>query len=203
MIIAIEPPKHLLYFSPVAWASYAQRPHYFARHFLRARGASVTWVDPYPTRLPHLSDLGGRPSDRMPGTSDARVTVVGVPAWPVEPLPGGALVNRALRWRGLLPRLAAGMTATDGVIGIGRPSALAVLALDAVPARLRFYDAMDDFPEFYGGLSRRSMRGREGQVAAGVDRVCASSDALIAKFARQGVQATLVRNAYALDTLPS
>lgn len=186
----------------MAWASYAQRPHYFARHFLRAPGASVTWVDPYPTRLPHLADLRRRPSEAGAGVPDDRVTVVGIPAWPVEPLPGGALANRTLRWRGLLPRLAARMTPRTGVIGVGRPSALAALALGMVPARFRFYDAMDDFPEFYGGLSRRSMRRREQEVVAGVDRVCASSDALAAKFARQGVPASLVRNAYAMDTLP-
>ena len=77
IIDAIEPPKHLLYFSPVAWASYAQRPHYFTRHFLRAPGASVTWVDPYPTRLPNLADLRGRPPDAAVAVSDDRVTVVG------------------------------------------------------------------------------------------------------------------------------
>jgi hypothetical protein len=193
----------LLYFSPVPWNSYAQRPHYFARHFLERGGASVAWVNPYPTRLPGLSDLRGRPSHPVAAEADPRVTVIDAGAWPIEPLPGGSFVNRTLRWRGLVARLAGRMSGGDGIIGVGRPSALAALALRTVPARRRFYDAMDDFPEFYRGLSRRSMRRRENEVVAGVDRVYAASDALAAKFARRGVEAVLVRNAYAMRTLPA
>lgn len=187
----------------MAWNSYAQRPHYFARYFLDHGGASVAWVNPYPTRLPGIADLRRRPPDPPPGEADPRVTVIDVRAWPVEPLPGGAVLNRALRWRGLVARLARGMSAGEGVIGVGRPSALAALALRAIPARRRFYDAMDDFPEFYRGLSRRSMRRREDEVVAAVDRVYASSDALAAKFGRRGVEPGLVRNAYAMRTLPA
>jgi hypothetical protein len=47
------------------------------------------------------------------------------------------------------------------------------------------------------------MRRREDQVTAAVDRVHAASDALVAKFARRGVRASLVANAYAMGTLPS
>jgi hypothetical protein len=196
------PPLNLLYFSPVDWSSYAQRPHSFARHFLERGGASVTWVDPYPTRLPALSDLRRRPADAVAAEPHPRLTVVGIPAWPIEPLPGGALANRSLRWRGLVARLAHGMSQSDGIIGVGRPSALAVLALRAIPARRRFYDAMDDFPEFYSGLSRRSMWRRERAVTAAVDRIYAASDVLAAKFSRLGVEPVLVRNAYAMRTLP-
>ena len=49
----------LVYFAPVAWDSYLQRPHYVARHFL-ARGGRVLWIDPYPTRFPMLRDLRRR-----------------------------------------------------------------------------------------------------------------------------------------------
>lgn len=202
IIDRIPPPKQLLYFSPVEWDSYAQRPHYVARHFLDRGGAAVTWVDPYPNRLPRLGDLRRRVPRRPRVDEDPRVTVVRVPAWPVEPLPGGPVLNRALRWTGVLDTLGRAMAGGDGVIGVGRPSALAVTALARFPSRARFYDAMDDFPEFYRGLSRRSMRRREDAVLAGVDRVYAASDALVEKFARRGVKATLVANAYAMGTLP-
>ena len=46
----------LLYFAPVPWDSYEQRPHYFARHWLDLGGA-VLWIDPYPSRLPRWNDL--------------------------------------------------------------------------------------------------------------------------------------------------
>jgi hypothetical protein len=199
---AIAPPKLLLYFSPVAWDSYAQRPHHFARHFLARGGDAVLWVDPYPNRLPGLGDLKRRRAHPVAVEPEPRVRVLDVPAWPVEPLPGGVALNRTLRWRGLLARLE---RETDGAlltIGVGRPSALAVLALDRLRARARFYDAMDDFPEFYSGLSRRSMRRREDEVAARVDRVYAASDPLVAKFAARGLAAVPLPNAYAMRTLP-
>jgi hypothetical protein len=202
IIDAIAPPNLLLYFSPVARDSYAQRPHYVVRHFLDRGGARVVWVDPYPNRLPVLADLRRPPSPPAPRDPDPRVAVLRVPAWPVEPLPGGAALNRALRWRRVLARLEAETAGGDAIIGIGRPSALALLALARLRARARFYDAMDDFPEFYGGLSRRSMRRREDAVVAAVDRVYAASDALVAKFARRGVKAALVANAYPMGTLP-
>ena len=202
IIDAIAPPKLLLYFSPVAWQSYAQRPHHFARHFLDRGGDGVVWVEPYPNRLPGLADLRARRAHPVAVEPEARVRVVDVPAWPVEPLPGGAALNRALRWGGLLGRLERETAGAELTIGVGRPSALAVLALDRLPARARFYDAMDDFPEFYDGLSRRSMRRREDEVVARVDPVYATSDALVAKFAARGRSAVPLPNAYAMGTLP-
>ena len=201
IVDAIARPKQLLYFSPVRWDSYAQRPHYFARHFLARGGASVLWVDPYPTRLPELADLRRPRGLGLRVEADPRVAVVEAPAWPVEPLPGGAALNRALRWGPLLARLDREVE-PDAVIGVGRPSALAALALDRLSGRTSFYDAMDDFPEFYSGLSRRSMRAREDAVVARVGRVFAASDALVAKFAARGVGAVRVLNAYPMRALP-
>ena len=36
----------LVYFSPVPWASYAQRPHKFVEWFHARRVLKVRWVDP-------------------------------------------------------------------------------------------------------------------------------------------------------------
>lgn len=186
----------------MAWDSYAQRPHYFARYFLARGGGAVLWVDPYPNRLPGLADLRRPEATRARADPDPRVGVLRVPAWPIEPLPGGPVLNRALRWGSAIDRLARVAVGTDAILGVGRPSALALLALARLPAVSRFYDAMDDFPEFYSGLSRRSMRRREDAVLRAVDRVYAASDALVKKFARAGVKATLVANAYAMASLP-
>ena len=191
-----------MYFSPVAWDSYAQRPHHFARHFLDRGGDGVLWVNPYPNRLPGLEDLRFRRAHPVAVSPEPRVRVVDVPAFPIEPLPGGVALNRALRWRGLLARLERETDGADLTLGVGRPSALAVLALDRLRAQARFYDAMDDFPEFYAGLSRRSMERREDEVAARVDVVYAASDALAAKFDRRGFRTIAVKNAYAMRTLP-
>jgi hypothetical protein len=191
----------VLYFAPVAWDSPAQRPHHVVRCFLDA-GREVTWVDPYPGRRPGPRDLFRRRPAGLPQPPPSGLTVIAPRAWPVEPLPGGARLNGALFWRGLMRRLGRAMEQGQAAIGVGRPSALAALALRQLPARLRFYDAMDDFPLFYGGLSRRALDRRERDVLARVDRLFVSSSALVEKFRARGAQPVLMRNALDSDSLP-
>ena len=47
----------LVYLSPVPLASFAQRPHHFVRWFHERFDATVTWIEPYPARLPRATDL--------------------------------------------------------------------------------------------------------------------------------------------------
>ena len=145
----------LLYFSPVDAASYAQRSHYMVRAWLNEGVDSVLWVDPYPCRLPRWSDLGrvrGRPGQATP--CDRRVIVLAPPALPIEPLPLGTWLNRRLLWRRTwraIERYAAGGRL---VVGVGRPSGMALAAVRELRPQSSFFDAMDNFPEFHGGLSR-------------------------------------------------
>lgn len=195
----------LLYFSPVAWDSYEQRPHYFVRHALTAGAAHVTWINPYPTRLPQLSDLP-RLRHTGPGLSldrPDRLTVVDVTGLPIDPLPGGAWLNTAICWRHPLRALARDADRATTIIGIGRPSALALAALRQVPHAWSFYDAMDAFPEFYRGRSRTFTAHVERQIATSVTRVFASSTALFTKFARVHPAVTLMRNGYDMSLLGS
>jgi hypothetical protein len=104
----------------------------------------------------------------------------------VEPLPGGTPLNRRLLWAGVLHRSEQFAAGGDTVIGVGRPSRLALLALVRARHQASFFDAMDAFPEFYRGLSRRSMARVEAEVANGVDTVWASSSALLEKFRGRG-----------------
>jgi len=191
----------LIYFSPVFWSSFRQRPHFMVAHFIGQLGARVLWVDPYPNRLPRLADLrraGGlhdQHTEPQPG-----VTVVSPRALPIEPLPGGSWLNRHALWPETLRRIDA--FAADGddelLIGIGRPSRLALLVMQRLDFRASFFDAMDDFPEFYSGLSRRSMERVETQVARRVGRVLVSSSFLRDKFRRNGLgeRLTTVFNAF-------
>ncbi len=90
----------LVYFSPVPYGSYAQRPHFMVSAFADAGFERVLWVDPYPTRLPIPMDvrrLGRRPSEAGPPL-DPRVRVLRPLALPIEPLPMGGLVNHGLFW---------------------------------------------------------------------------------------------------------
>lgn len=197
-------PQRLIYFSPVFWKSFRQRPHFMATHFLEHVGERVLWIDPYPNRLPRLGDLrrgGGIHNQQTP--VPAGLECLSPRALPVEPLPGASGVNRLLFWTGLLARMAEFTAGGDTVIGVGRPSRLALQTLAKVPHRGSFLDAMDDFPEFYSGLSRRSMGRVESDLATRVDRVWASSTRLLQKFSERGLGDHLVPvfNAFNNDSL--
>jgi hypothetical protein len=119
---------------------------------------------------------------------------------PIDPLPGGPRVNERLFWRPLLERLRHSEGRT--IVGFGRPTALALEACDRLPAARRFYDAMDDFPEFYHGRSRAATARVEAALASRVDRVVVSSTYLEQKFARLGHQPIRLSNAYDMSLLP-
>jgi hypothetical protein len=194
----------LIYFAPVPWDSYEQRPHYFARHVMD-RGGRVLWIDPYPARLPALADVWQwrDRAARMPLARPDRLDVLGVRALPIDPLPGGVALNRHLFWKTVLDRLRAFAPNGSAVLGIGRPTSLAAAALDACRPAWSFYDAMDDFPQFYSGRSRRATAAVEHAIARRVTRVFTSSSALTAKFARVAHDVTHVPNAYDMSLLPA
>lgn len=186
----------LIYFSPVHAGSYAQRPHFMVRAWLGAGVESVLWVNPYPCRLPHLRDLRRPRGLDNQGTSlDGRVRVLNVPALPIEPLPLGTRLNRQLLWKNSWREIEQFTAEAPTIFGIGRPSGLALAALRELQPAASFFDAMDNFPEFHRGLSRRAMRRHEDAVADNVDTVVASSAFLAEKFLRRGLRVEKVLNA--------
>ena len=192
----------LIYFSPVLYKSYAQRPHYMVRNLLLSRIDRVLWLEPYPTRLPQLLDFRLGLGKRDAIQSSEKLETLLVSALPIEPLPGGAFLNQFLKWRNVRKRLRD--FAGDGLcmIGVGRPSQLAVWALDNLPHSRSFFDAMDDFPAFYRGLSAMSMTRRELRVAAMVNEIYCSSHALLDKYRKYGTSAQLMLNGYNMTDLP-
>ena len=194
----------LLYFSPVVWDSYEQRPHYFARDFLATGGTSVIWINPYAARLPSVRDLSRADLRDAPLTlaRPEGLTVLDAGGLPVDPLPGGTRLNTRLFWTQLLKQLEQEAARDRAILGIGRPTALALTALTRLNVSASFYDAMDDFPEFYRGRSREATRRVEREIAARVGRIVVSSTHLQAKFAGAGPEVTLLRNAYDMSLLP-
>lgn len=173
--------------------------------YLQTRGVTrVVWIDPYPVRLPSWRDLR-RPHTRIHRERPANgaVTVITPRALPVEPFAVGRAVNDWLSHAALLRRLRA-MTHPDTlVVGIGRPSHLAVTAIASLPAARRFYDAMDDVPAFYQGAAASAVARSEAAIAARVDVVLASAVSLQEKFANPSVPVRLVPNACDVPALPS
>ena len=98
----------LVYFSPVPWVSFAQRPHKFVEWFHASRGGEVLWVDPYPTRLPKLADFrrikvagGGTTKLAVNVSTPAWLTVLHPYSLPIEPLPGAGVIN-GLLWKDVI-----------------------------------------------------------------------------------------------------
>lgn len=196
----------LVYLSPVPWASFAQRPHKFVEWFHARHGGEVLWVDPYPTRLPKIGDFRREKSAVVAGVTSS----VELPPWlqvvrpralPIEPLPGSGALNRFL-WRDVLNQVDQFLTEPNGLIGIGKPSALALQVLSRHLEVQSFYDAMDDFPAFYEGWSRQAMAQRERAVAAQASNILVSSTALAGRFHSHKPKVFMALNACATEMLP-
>jgi hypothetical protein len=186
----------MIYLSPVPWASFSQRPHHFVNWYHNQTGESVLWIDPYPTRLPSLNDF----RRKLPFADQQNVTA---PPWlqvckpqtlPIEPIPGSAIVLKQL-WRNVFKKTAAFSEGGPCMICIGKPSELALQLLTRIPQSYAVYDAMDDFPAFYQGLSRWSMERRQQQLIRRVSKVLASSTALRDKLLSMTDKVELALNA--------
>jgi glycosyltransferase involved in cell wall biosynthesis len=120
---------------------------------------------------------------------------------PLEPMPGCSRLNRRL-WRNIFGAIKEFSITSEIVLAIGKPSALAQLLLERHPHCTSMYDAMDDFPAFYSGLSRRALVRRERAIARLVDVVWTSSSELQAKWKRQHPEVRVVKNGLDLAGLP-
>ncbi|WP_432732495.1 hypothetical protein R0381_000940 [Jeongeupia wiesaeckerbachi] len=191
----------IVYFAPVPFSSYWQRPHYMM-HYLLKRGhvTRVLWIDPYPTRLPRLSDL----SVDFSSSADVSEPVDGISvlrprALPLEPLTSINWLNYFL-WRGTWREIQIALADESCCIGVGRPSILAAQAIKFAAQRGKsFLDIMDDFSEFYSGLSAKSMRQRELELIDVVDRVYVSAESLGHRVSQRQRQPVLLPNAYQMD----
>lgn len=195
----------LVYLSPVPWRSFAQRPHKFVGWFHNETQGDVLWVDPYPTRFPSLADLRRISSDSNQKSAESPpswIEVLEPRALPLEPLPLSGWLN-AMFWGPVRRRVSNFSDDHEAMLVIGKPSALALAMLRQRRWLLTAYDAMDDFPAFYSGMSRRAMVCRERLLVRQVDKVLASSTALQGHWRDLRDDVVLVRNGLDIDILPA
>lgn len=193
---------NLVYLASVPWASFAQRPQKFVAWFRQQTAGQVLWIDPYPTRLPNLGDF-----TRARETSDASIQppanmrVLRPRALPIEPLAGLHALN-SIFWNDILKGVEACLKSGPTILGVGKPSRMALRILEKYQFERSFYDAMDDYPAFYSGLSRRSMAQREKELANHVSKMLVSSTELKQRWQGQP-NLELALNACDLASLPS
>lgn len=186
----------LVYLSPVPWDSAAQRPHFFVDLAKKSGFSEVLWVEPYPGRLPQLKDLrkGYRQDAETSIQRDQGIELFHVRALPMEPLvPIFRLLNRRVL-RSAVDTIRAFSEGRDVVLIVGKPSVLALDLIQLMSWQAVVYDAMDDFPAFYSGLSQKHMSRLEHELAAKSDHILCSSEKLISKFRDSG-KTELVLNA--------
>lgn len=190
----------LIYLAPLAWSSFAQRPHMFVRWFHEKYQCPVLWVNPYPTRLPTFNDF-----KRIAQSLDDCATeipdwleVVSPKSLPIEPLVGSQFIH-AFLWHPLLEQIKNFSAQTATLLAIGKPSEFALQSLKILPGCKSFYDAMDDYPQFYSGLSRAAFVRREQALVKQVTHMSVSSSGLKSKWSgiREDIQ--LVPNALMPD----
>ncbi|MWK57150.1 glycosyltransferase [Pseudomonas otitidis] len=199
----------LIYLSPMPWHSFTQRPHELVRCFHERTGEPVLWIEPYPTRFPTLNDLP-RLRAALRRSEQPLLQAPEVPSWlrlvqpiamPIEPLPGSGWLNRPL-WQSVLEQVRH-FAEKPTMLGIGKPSSLALRLLREPLFQTSFYDAMDNFSEFYEGFSRRAMERRQRLTAQAVSTVLTSSSALQAQMSTLSANVMLLGNACAAERLPS
>ncbi len=192
----------LIYLASVPWSSFSQRPHELIRYFHSVTRGDVLWIDPYPGRFPSISDLL-HPRPKTNGTNydiPPWLTVVQARALPIEPLPFSGSINRLL-WR-------EAESAVDGfiddstILGVGKPTTLALRLLSRLRFSWSFYDIMDDNPAFYRGWSRLAMANRERRLISAVSTVFTSSSLLRERAQPVARDVRLVLNACATDRMP-
>lgn len=194
----------LVYLSPVPWESFAQRPHKFVEWFHKRSGEEVLWIDPYPARFPALSDFNRLHSPALQAMYEhpSWIKVVKPTAVPLEPLPGSGWLN-ALVWRHVFTQLDTFVNRGAALVVIGKPSVLALATLKKFQWCRSVYDAMDDFPAFYKGLSRIALRWREEQLVRLVSDIWVSSTALRRRWNDLRPDVQLVHNGLDLSALPA
>jgi len=194
----------LIYLSPLPWSSFAQRPQKFVRWFHEVTGGDVLWVEPYPSRFPILSDLKKlRVSDRTErDTSESWLTVVNPSALPIEPLPGSGVINGYLMWRNALSVIKTFSRKKETLLVIGKPTVLALKVLSLLKDTKSIYDAMDDFPSFYEGISKKAMSRREIAITKQVSSLLVSSTDLKKKWETLRPDLTVIPNALDTEMLP-
>ncbi len=198
----------VVYISPVPWNSYQHRPHFMVRALLAGQVDELLWIDAYPIRLPRPEDFarrGVQVRQDIPPTGG--LEVFRPLALPIEPLPLGSWLNRTFFWRSVFQRVrsfAAAAFAGGGswTLVVGRPCRLALDIFQKLRPPWSVFDAMDDFPEFYRGLSRAACRRTERAIAEQVDLVVASSTRLGEKFAWRAPHVLRASNGYPMALLP-
>lgn len=193
----------LVYCSPVKWRSFAQRPHEFVDWYHETFGGKVLWIEPYATRLPKLNDISNNSFmdiTKKGNNAPEWLQIFYTSALPIEPLPLSHLINQIF-WLKIIKCINSFTINSKSYLVIGKPSILALKIIKKINFNYVYYDAMDDFPAFYTGISLRTMEKVEREIIRKIDCCITSSNYLKKKIIRKGLKVKFVPNAFKKELL--
>ncbi|CCN70288.1 glycosyl transferase [Vibrio nigripulchritudo] len=190
----------LVYLSPVKWESIAQRPHFFVKSALNVGFESILWVEPTPSRLPKIRDIKTKLVSVEANSFDKpeNVDILSLRMLPLEPL---GTINKffnsceILRCIKTLERF----LSEDTILVIGKPSQLAQTIIERLDFSTVIFDVMDDFPEFYSGVSSRKMEKIHHSIICRSELCLFSSHNLKTKYGSFTQSNMLILNACDVD----
>ncbi len=191
------------YLSPINWDSIKQRPHYFVDWLHKRTLQKVVWIDPYPTRLPNMKDLNrfsSSSNDYQKNNAPKWIKIKKTKALPIEPI---NLINylNYLIWYSFIKELKENSTKEDSLI-IGKPSKFALKIIKEFNFKIKIYDAMDDFPYFYNGLSFISQKKNLKKLLDKVDIITTSSLNLKNNYRQRNCKTLYIKNGGDFSSLP-
>ncbi len=167
------------------------------RYLVDTFDVKILWVNPFPARLPRISDLSRRHDVYNQGTQEhPDIQVYSHRPLPVEPLVNCHKLYQKFFLKKMIQQILYFVGNDAAALGIGKPCCLAKVLLENEHFCRSFYDAMDDYPEFHTGISRKYISSMEKSVAGSVDQVFTSSHYLENKFRTISDDVHLIPNGY-------
>ncbi|MFQ2035812.1 hypothetical protein ACK34X_02405 [Aeromonas veronii] len=187
---------NIVYFSPVSWESVAQRSHFFVKAAIEYGCSKVLWVNPTPSRLPNLQDLTRitSPNRESSFERDKRIVVLTPKVLPVEPWGKIFDIVSLSELRSLKRRIEEFSDENTYIIS-GKPSRIVKYIVENVSYKKFILDVMDDYPEFYFGISKKSMISTLDLLIGKSDICIFSSNSLADKFASKAKRSSIIKNA--------
>ncbi|WP_034414911.1 hypothetical protein [Candidatus Photodesmus blepharus] len=163
-------------------------------------GHCVLWVEPYPTRIVRFNDFFLRKNEvKFQDPTFKSVLVINPKAIPFEPFKISNFVNFAL-WKAVINKI---KNFEPEVIIAGKPSKLVNFFYKRYPNIRLVFDFMDNFPNFYSGISKRSMQNQLDELMRNADLVIASSETLFRNAKLRVRSCIKIPNGYKSDDLPN
>lgn len=187
---------NIVYFSPVSWDSVAQRPHFFVKVAIEYGCSKILWINPTPSRLPSLQDLTRITSQNRESSfeRDKKIVVVSPKLLPVEPCGKIFDIVNLFELRSLKRKIEEFSDENTYIIS-GKPSRIVKYIIKSVSYKKFILDVMDDYPEFYFGISKKSMVSTLDLLIGKSDVCIFSSNSLADKFASKAKLSTIIKNA--------